>query len=160
MIYLSKLKISKEEYCNRNTNHVSDNNRENTYMKYSTYLEKFLDFIRSAENIYKEAYEKVHEMDQLTQDYLHDIELGGFDYKGRAKIATKLKEARKIRRVNKDITIPLRPVRDWVITHRGTINELQQLLGEVRKEEKALNNRFYIRKVDIDVTKEQGETET
>lgn len=129
-------------------------------MKYSTYLENFLDFIRNSENIYKEAYEKVHEMDQLTQDYLHDIELGGFDYKGRAKIATKLKEARQIRRVNKDITIPLEPVRDWVITHRGTINELQQLLGQVRKEEKNLINRQYFRRVDTDATEESGKTKT
>ena len=123
-------------------------------VKYSQYLENFLDFIRESELIYKEAYEKVHEMDKLTQDYLHDIELGGFDYKGRAKIATKLKDARQIRRVNKDITIPLEPLRDWVNTHKSTINELQQLLGQIRKEEKNLMNRKYFRKVDIDAPEE------
>ena len=123
-------------------------------VKYSQYLENFLDFIRESELIYKEAYEKVHEMDKLTQDYLHDIELGGFDYKGRAKIATKLKDARQIRRVNKDITIPLEPLRDWVNTHKSTINELQQLLGQIRKEEKNLVNRKYFRKVDIDASEE------
>lgn len=131
-----------------------------TDVKYSQYLENFLDFIRDSENMYKEAYEKVHEMDKLTQDYLHDIELGGFDYKGRAKIATKLKDARQIRRVNKDITIPLEPLRNWVITHKGTINELQQLLGQIRKEEKNLVNRQYFRRVDIDASEEYRETKT
>ncbi len=125
-----------------------------TDIKYSKYIENFLNFIRDSELIYKEAYEKVHEMDKLTQDYLHDIELGGFDYKGRAKIATKLKHARQIRRVNKDITIPLEPLRDWVNTHKSTINELQQLLGQIRKEEKNLVNRKYFRKVDIDAAEE------
>lgn len=125
-----------------------------TDIKYSKYIENFLNFIRDSELIYKEAYEKVHEMDKLTQDYLHDIELGGFDYKGRAKIATKLKDARQIRRVNKDITIPLEPLRDWVNTHKNTINELQQLLGQIRKEEKNLVNRKYFRKVDIDAAEE------
>ena len=125
-----------------------------TDIKYSKYIENFLNFIRDSELIYKEAYEKVHEMDKLTQDYLHDIELGGFDYKGRAKIATKLKDARQIRRVNKDITIPLEPLRDWVNTHKSTINELQQLLGQIRKEEKNLVNRKYFRKVDIDASEE------
>lgn len=125
-----------------------------TDIKYSKYIENFLNFIRDSELIYKEAYEKVHEMDKLTQDYLHDIELGGFDYKGRAKIATKLKDARQIRRANKDITIPLEPLRDWVNTHKSTINELQQLLGQIRKEEKNLVNRKYFRKVDIDAAEE------
>ena len=131
-----------------------------TDIKYSKYIENFLDFIRESELIYKEAYEKVHEMDKLTQDYLHDIELGGFDYKGRAKIATKLKDARQIRRVNKDITIPLEPLRDWVNTHKSTINELQQLLGQIRKEEKNLVNRKYFRRVDIDASEESRETKT
>lgn len=131
-----------------------------TDARYSQYLENFLDFIRDSEIIYKEAYEKVNEMDKLTQDYLHDIELGSFDYKGRAKIATKLKDARQIRRVNKDITIPLGPLRDWVITHKGTINELQQLLGQIRKEEKNLENRKYFRRVDTNASEESRETKT
>lgn len=129
-------------------------------MKYSTYLENFLNFIRNSEQIFKEAYDKVNEMNKLTQDYLHDIELGGLDYKGRAKIATKLKDARQTRRVNKDITILLEPLRDWVITHKGTINELQQLLGQIRKEEKNLVNRQYFRRVDIDASEESRETKT
>ena len=129
-------------------------------MKDSCYIENFLNFLKEAETRYEESYKKVNEMDKLTQDYLHDIELGDFDYKGRAKIATKLKTARKIRRQNKDITIPLEPVRDWVNLNRGTINQLQQLLGKVRKEERNLLNRQYFRKVDIDATEEQRKTKT
>lgn len=129
-------------------------------MKVSYNIESFLNFLREAEELYKTSYDKVNELDKLTQDYLHDIELGDFDYKGRAKIATKLKETRQARRKCKDITIPLEPVKEWVQLHRGTINELQQLLGKVRKEEKALNNRIYIRKVDIDAKEKSRETET
>lgn len=129
-------------------------------MSVSCNIEAFLNFLRSSEELYKVSYDKVNEMDKLTQDYLHDIELGDFDYKGRAKIATKLKETRKARRKYKDITVPLEPVKEWVQLHRGTINELQQLLGKVRKEEKALNNRIYIRKVDTIAKEKSRETET
>ena len=135
-------------------------NRNKDSINVSYNFEIFLEFLKEAEKLYKISYDTVNDLDKLTQDYLHDLELGGFDYKGRAKIATKLKETRQARRKCKDITIPLQPVIEWIHLHRGTINELQQLLGKVRKEEKSLNNRFYIRKVDTDVTKEQGETET
>ena len=129
-------------------------------MSVSYNIESFLNFLRDAEELYKTSYDKVNELDKLTQDYLHDIELGDFDYKGRAKIATKLKETRKARRKYKDIAVPLEPVKEWVLLHRGTINELQQLLGKVRKEEKALNNRIYIRKVDTIAKEKSRETET
>lgn len=129
-------------------------------MRVSYNIESFLNFIRDAEELYKTSYDKVNELDKLTQDYLHDIELGDFDYRGRAKIATKLKETRQARRKYKDVTVTLQPVKEWVQLHKGTINELQQLLGKVRKEEKALTNRIYIRKVDTDVKEKSGEAKT
>lgn len=128
-------------------------------MSVSYNIESFLNFIRDAEELYKTSYDKVNELDKLTQDYLHDIELGDFDYRGRAKIATKLKETRQARRKYKDITVTLQPVKEWVQLHKGTINELQQLLGKVRKEEKALTNRIYIRKVDTDVEEKSAKAE-
>lgn len=129
-------------------------------MSVSYNIESFLNFLREAEELYKTSYTKVNELDKLTQDYLHDIELGDLDYKGRAKIATKLKETRQSRRKCKDVTLTLQPVTEWIQLHKGTINELQQLLGKVRKEEKALTNRVYIRKVDTDVKEKSGKTET
>ena len=129
-------------------------------MRVSYNIESFLNFLREAEEIYKTSYDKVNELDKLTQDYLHDIELGDFDYKGRAKIATKLKETRQARRKYKDVTLTLQPVKEWVQLHKGTINELQQTLGKVRKEEKALTNRIYIRKVDTDVGEKSTKAET
>ena len=129
-------------------------------MSVSYNIESFLNFLREAEEIYRTSYDKVNELDKLTQDYLHDIELGDFDYKGRAKIATKLKETRQARRKYKDVTLTLQPVKEWVQLHKGTINELQQLLGKVRKEEKALTNRIYIRKVDTDVGEKSTKAET
>lgn len=129
-------------------------------MSVSYNIESFLNFLREAEEIYRTSYDKVNELDKLTQDYLHDIELGDFDYKGRAKIATKLKETRQARRKYKDVTLTLQPVKEWVQLHKGTINELQQLLGKVRKEEKALTNRIYIRKVDTDVEEKSTKAET
>lgn len=129
-------------------------------MSVSYNIESFLNFLREAEELYKTSYDKVNELDKLTQDYLHDIELGDFDYKGRAKIATKLKETRQARRKYKDVTLTLQPVKEWVQLHKGTINELQQLLGKVRKEEKALTNRIYIRKVDTDVEEKSTKAET
>ena len=129
-------------------------------MSVSYNIESFLNFLREADEIYKTSYDKVNELDKLTQDYLHDIELGDFDYKGRAKIATKLKETRQARRKYKDVTLTLQPVKEWVQLHKGTINELQQTLGKVRKEEKALTNRIYIRKVDTDVGEKSPKAET
>nr|DAP55411.1 MAG TPA: hypothetical protein [Caudoviricetes sp.] len=129
-------------------------------MRVSYNIESFLNFLREAEELYKTSYDKVNELDKLTQDYLHDIELGDFDYKGRAKIATKLKETRQARRKYKDVTLNLQPVTEWIQIHKGTINELQQLLGKVRKEEKALTNRIYIRKVDTYVGEKSTKAET
>lgn len=129
-------------------------------MNVSYNIESFLNFLREAEKLYRTSYDKVNELDKLTQDYLHDIELGDFDYKGRAKIATKLKETRQARRKYKDVTLTLQPVTEWIQIHKGTINELQQLLGKVRKEEKALTNRIYIRKVDTNVEEKSTKAET
>lgn len=111
-------------------------------------IENFLNLVREVENDYVYNSGEVNTLDKLTQDYLHDIELGNMDYKARAKIATKLRDTRQKRRKCKDKTLIYYPFVEYVKNHKNSINDLKNVLGSVRKEAKAQSNRVYIRKVD------------
>ena len=111
--------------------------------KTSKYIEEFLNFLRNVQNEYTWSTEKKKEQEDLTQDLLHCIELGELGYHERAKIAVYLMEARKERRQYKDRVEELECVVGFVNANKKFINELEQLLGEVRKQERYHANRSY-----------------
>ena len=62
--------------------------------------------------------DKIVEMDKLTQDYLHSLELDGLKYEERAKIATQLAKCRQERREHKDTTMILEPLVQYLNTDK------------------------------------------
>lgn len=122
-------------------------------METETKLSNFLNFLRSAKSDYTYSYNRVNELDKLTQDYLHDLELNNLTYKERAKVATSLARCRKERRVMKDTVRTLEPLVTLLDSKDGErfLKLLSEALGKTRKITLDLNNRRYTRKVDIDV---------
>ena len=113
-------------------------------MKTSEKLSSFLDFVRQSEPLYRLSYEAVGEEDKRTLDYLHAIE---FDTSARErnKICEKLKISRVRRRKNKDVVEELEPLKEFMekYENRKAIEQLQQVLGKIRKVENYHEKRSY-----------------
>jgi hypothetical protein len=123
--------------------------------KPSEQLTNFLNFVSSARSHYAFCYEQVFMQDKLTQDYLHSLELDNLDYKERGKIATKIVTNRKDRRYYKDRVEELEPIVTFFDDpqNKKVFDKLQQVLGQVRKQEEYHKDRTYIPRV----LKEQDE---
>lgn len=83
------------------------------------------------------------ELEAETQDLLHALELGNHSSKEQTRMARKLREVRRARRISKNLAEQSGPVADWVNQNQGTIKGLERLLGEVRKAERRAENRVY-----------------
>ena len=121
--------------------------------KSSEYIAEFLKFISEAQISYGCCLDEMRKQDDLTQDYLHSLELDGLNCAERSKLATKLAINRKDRRYYKDIVEELQPIVEFFgdpnrKDRKKLLNELTQLLGTVRKAEARHVNRNYIPRVN------------
>ena len=112
-------------------------------------LAEFLDFIREARSHYKFCGEEMHTQETLTQDYLHKLELDDLNCAERSKIATKLAINRKDRRYYKDRVEELEPIVSFFADQQNkkVLDNLTQVLGQIRKQEDYHKNRTYIPRV-------------
>ena len=117
-------------------------------MKKSEYISGFLDFMRESMMEYEIARTRQADADNETQDLLHRLELHDDSYHDMARISKELKRARQERRKAKDTISELEPVRKWSEENAKALKSLEQLLGAVRKAEKATQNRFYTERTD------------
>ena len=117
--------------------------------KTSEVISRFLKFLEQMEKDYSWAIEEMKQMESMTQDYLHQLELLPSTYHSRAQLATRMKECRVRRRKMKDTVAIYGPIVDLLRTDKGKmiVNQLQQVLGRVRKEEKFREERKYNPKV-------------
>lgn len=118
-------------------------------MKYSDNIESFLEFLRQAKREYQIAIAEEKEKDAASQDLDHYLELGDNGYHDMARIAKKRKQVRQERRQAKDRQQALKPVTDWMCQNPRVIKSLEELLGAVRRAEKALQGRTYTPKTNI-----------
>ena len=118
-------------------------------MNYSEQIERFLNFLREARQEYDIAAAEETEANNATQDLLHSLELDDNKYHDSARIALALKQIRKERREAKDKEVKLQPIIDWSAENIRVIQELEQLLGAVRKAERNSVGRRYIPKTDV-----------
>ena len=95
---------------------------------------------------------EVNRLDRLTQDYLHQLELNGLNYKERAKVATQLTKCRQLRRASKDTVEILEPFVEFIESEKGkqAMNFMKEALGKTRKVENYMKNRTY-RYKELDV---------
>lgn len=110
--------------------------------KRSETIKAFLDLLDESTKLLPMMEERLKREDDLTQDLLHAIELGD-GYKERNKHATLLAKNRRDRRGCKDAIEELNLLTAWALKNSGAINQLKQVLGELRKVEKHHENRHY-----------------
>lgn len=112
-------------------------------------ISDFIRFLSQSVNDYSFSREEVGRLDLLSSDYLHKLELQSDSYHDRAKIALSLRQCRIDRRTHKDRVAILEPLIQCLETERGKLifSQLQQVLGAVRKEERATCDRRYVPRV-------------
>lgn len=117
--------------------------------QFSVCLSDFINLVTEAQRDYQWNYDEVNRLDRLTQDYLHELELDGLDYRGRAKVATQIKNCRRLRRASKDTVEVLEPLMDFINSDKGKnlLNLLRETLGKTRRVEQYMETRSYRRRV-------------
>lgn len=118
-------------------------------MKYSENIDNFLNFLRESQQEYNMAVSDEKEKNDETQDLLHTIELQNHIPYNELLIFQVTKQVRQKRRIAKDTIRQLQPIVDWFKENQKVIKELERLLGNVRKEEQHIENRYYTPKTDI-----------
>ena len=115
----------------------------------SEYISEFLNFLSSVESSYNFCLAEMKKQEQLTQDYLHSLELDNLNCSERSKVATKLAINRKNRRYYKDRIEELQPIIDYFSDpkNKKVLKDLERVLGAVRKSENYHSNRIYVPKV-------------
>lgn len=116
---------------------------------FSIQIESFLKFCRSCTEANRLAAVAEIDMDNQTQDILHNIEINDNFPDDYIMQGIALKNIRKDRREAKDIQKITHPVVQWVQQNQKTINELEKLLGYVRKAEKSTQGRTYSNRTKI-----------
>ena len=125
------------------------NIKNNTPPQFSKVIEEFIALFDGAIKDYDWCHDNVRKMDQLTQDYLHSLELDGLDYKERAKVATAIAKCRQERRACKDTTEVLEPVVLFLNSDRGKdmMKLVREALGKTRKAEEKMEHKQYYPRV-------------
>ncbi|MFG6393832.1 MAG: hypothetical protein K1W24_06565 [Lachnospiraceae bacterium] len=118
-------------------------------MKNSEYISNFLKFLKDIQTEYNIATDIEEEANKETQDILHRLELGNDTYHDMARMSKMIKGIRLKRRKAKDTKTEAEPVIRWIKENQKIIHIFELLLGDVRKAEKANENRYYINKTDI-----------
>ena len=96
---------------------------------------------------YEYAQAECVKLDKTQQDLLHVIEFSTYD--DRSKISTQLAKVRKERRMHKDTMGLLEPMYTLLNSPSGAdfTNRLTQVLGQVRKQERYLQDKCYYPRV-------------
>ena len=117
----------------------------------SQQIDSFLTFLRNCEQRYHMAEADELEANAITNDIHHSLESSGFtnwqlEVQSDGEVLAlglELASIRRKRRAAKDILSETAPVLAWMEENRAVIKGLEQLLGEVRKAERAVENRIY-----------------
>lgn len=156
--YCCLLECNEHEFCEGCDKGI------NSLGKYIEGIDNFLSFIRKCQEEYNIYKSKNSDSDNATQDILHYIELilsyADNDNIVNSNLINLLKKTRIERRNAKDHLASLDPIISWISSNTRTINDLQKLLGDVRKVVKNSRNRFYNNKTNVLDTIKDNEDKT
>ena len=116
---------------------------------FSNRIDDFLRFCRICVDANRRAAIAEMDADNQIQDILHNIELGENYPEDYIIQGIAIRNIRKDRRVAKDVIRITYPIVQWVNENKKTINELEKLLGTVRKAEKNTVGRMYSNRTKI-----------
>lgn len=116
---------------------------------FSDRVADFCNFLNECLAEYRRCQQEEDELEKLTQDYLHILELGTLSYHEKAKISNELTEVRRKRRVAKDRMDDLAPLVEFCENdgNKKVINNLRTVLGAMRKIEDKTAKRWYAPRV-------------
>lgn len=119
--------------------------QEKTAPRFSEEISHICAVLEAAQDDYRWNSDMIKTMEQLTQDYLHKLELENLNYAERAKIATQLAICRQERREHKDTVTILEPLVQYLDSEKGKqlYNLLREVLGKTRKAEERMADRVY-----------------
>ena len=112
----------------------------------SEIISDFLNLLKDCDREYTAATSLLKDSEDASQDLLHQIELKD-TYAERCKTATKLATVRRDRRYYKDMKQEAELLYDYKHEYCKAINELQQVLGRMRKIEEYHADRSYIPRI-------------
>lgn len=112
-------------------------------MNESKTVEAFLTFLRDSAQTSQIASEDEAQANDETQDILHRLELCNDAYRDTARLARTLREVRRRRRRAKDAREKATVIAAWAQANRTAVNQLEHVLGDLRKLEKRNEQRFY-----------------
>ena len=109
----------------------------------STKIQLARDTLQDLQTIFERNAIQLDENERITQDILHQIELGSYN-EGRKWYGT-LRKTRKDRRTNKDTLEILTKFKMLMETDYAIkfMRQLDEVLGDARNQEKKLANRHY-----------------
>ena len=120
-------------------------------MRVSEQISTFLEMLRETPSMCRAAQEDETRSDRESKDILHWFENYGY-YASDAEIVRvgrALSLVRRRRRQAKDARNVLYPVAEWVAKSENAQKSMERLLGDVRKAEKATENKHYMDRTDI-----------
>ena len=87
--------------------------------KASEILARAAKLLNDASKVYEANFELMKEQDALQQDLLHKLEIENLTRDERAKLATELRDCRRLRRKYKDVVEELEPIAGYCGTAAG-----------------------------------------
>lgn len=111
-------------------------------MKPSEVVKSFIDWLTEKKAEQEEAYKTfIAEDGDKVKDFLHELEFE-VNNKRRAVIATKIHNSRKKRRIAKDVSTLLKPVKEFTsdATNRGFVKRLKKLQADLKSQEDFLES--------------------
>lgn len=117
--------------------------------QYSAQIENFIRFLTNCDEEYNIAVQSESNADAATQDILHHIELEENSQLDYIYEGLQLHRVRRERRQAKDTQRLTKPIREWMAANKRVIRDLEKLLGEVRRQERYIENRSYTPKTDV-----------
>nr|DAR68855.1 MAG TPA: hypothetical protein [Caudoviricetes sp.] len=114
-------------------------------MDYEEVISNFLKLTSNIESEYRIASELLEEQNQLTQDYLHKLELGKLNAIELTKVAKNIQDNRKERRKHKNDMEYAQIIVEFVQNQqtRDVLHQLEAVLGKLRKMKKQRQYRVY-----------------
>lgn len=102
---------------------------------WSDALDEFLKYFKLAKKEKERAEKVLNETNDKLQDLYHQLEFGNNTYHESARLAKKITEVRRERRLAKYQIEQTSPIDDWLSRNFNTIRSLEKLLAEVKQAE-------------------------
>ena len=130
----------------RGADHKEVKTTEKHEEKASEILARAAKLLNDAQKVYDANFELMKEQDALQQDLIHKLEIENLTRNERAKLATELRDCRRLRRKYKDVVEELEPIAEYYGTAAGmqAVKQLSWLVGKLRKVENYHQNRHYV----------------